>query len=284
MSSSTQLSGKNALITGATNGHGKAMAMGLAKAGAQCIIHGRSKGKCEAVQKEIKAATGSEPRILLCNLSSLEDVRRAAKEFLSWKIPLHILVNNAGLVNQKYQESAEGFEETMAVNYIAHFLFTNLILDSIKKAAPSQIINISSDNHRISKLSLDELEPQRGKHSLLGDYGKSKLALVYFTRELAARLEGAGVRVNAVDPGPVASGIAKKPGIIAKIADSIIQLTFPAPERAARSAMHLALTHDSETTTGGYFRFMKWKEPTINKKDPDFGKKLWDVTAQKVGL
>ncbi len=283
MHNNAELHGKTCLVTGATNGHGEAVAKALARMGGDIILLGRNSEKCGRVKSEIEAETGKAPKVLLCDLSSLSDIRRAAAEFLSWGLPLHLLVNNAGLVNQKYRESADGYEETFAVNYLAMFALTNLLLDCIIESAPARIVNVSSDTHRIASLDLDDVEGKGKPYGLMGAYGRSKLAIVHFTLELARRLEGSGVTVNAVDPGPIASGIAKKPGLLARTADVIIQFTFPKPGRAARTALYLASSPDVEGQSGMYWRFMKRQEP----KTPGgtaFSARLWEITAAMTGV
>lgn len=283
MNSNTDLRGKTCLVTGATSGHGEAVARALARMGADVVLLGRSAEKCKRVHDGIAAETGRKPGVLLADFSSLEQVRHAAGEFISWNRPLHVLVNNAGLINQDFRETVDGFEETFAVNYLAPYLFTNLLLDTLRKSAPARIVNVSSDTHVIAELDLTDPEGRMKRYGLMSAYGRSKLALVYFTRELSRRLDKTGVTVNAVDPGPVASGIAKKPGFLARAANAVIQLTFPKPERAARTAIFLSSSHEMEGQTGGYWRFMKKKEPRVTR-DPEFGARLWEITARMTGL
>jgi NAD(P)-dependent dehydrogenase (short-subunit alcohol dehydrogenase family) len=278
------LNGKTALVTGATDGHGKAMAIGLSAHGANVVIHGRNPEKCRAVQREIQESTGRAPGILICDLSSMKDIDRAAQEFINRFERLHILINNAGQVNQKYTETIDGYESTFAVNYLALFKLTLLLFGKLKDSAPSRIINVASDMHRLSSLDPDDLEAKKSGYSMLGSYGRSKLAIVYFTRELSRRIQGCGVSVNAVDPGPVASNIANKRGAAAFIAKAIIGLTFPSPERAARTAMMLAESPEYETSSGGYYRFMKAKEPSIGKDEIDIAKRLWNRTINMCGM
>jgi NAD(P)-dependent dehydrogenase (short-subunit alcohol dehydrogenase family) len=276
------ISGRTCLVTGATSGHGEAVAKGLARMGADLVLLGRSREKFERVRSEILDDTGRAPDFILADLSSQSDIRRSAAEFISWNRPLHVLVNNAGLVNQHFRETVDGIEETFAVNYLAMFKLTLLLLDRIVESAPARIINVSSDTHRIADLDLDDVQARGKRYGLMGAYGRSKLAIVYFTLELSKRLASAGVTVNAVDPGPIASGIAKKNELIAKIADAVIQLAFPKPERAARTALYLASSPEAEGVSGGYWRFMKKKEPKISA-DPDFGAKLWKISARMTG-
>ncbi|HOO73154.1 MAG TPA: SDR family NAD(P)-dependent oxidoreductase [Spirochaetota bacterium] len=278
------LAGKRALITGATSGHGQALAMSLARLGAECVLLGRNRGKCEKTASQISKATGRSPEIVLCDMSSMNEIRRAADEIMRDEKPLHMLINNAGIVNQHYRESADGIEETFAVNYLAMYLFTTLLLKKLKTSAPARIVNVSSDTHRVASLDLNDPEGKSRGYSFMGAYGRSKLAIVYFTIELATKLAGTGVTVNAVDPGPIASGIADKPGLIPAIANAVIQLTFPSPERASRTALHLAASPELEGKTGGYYRFMKKKEPKTDRNDSAFGEKLMEATGRMTGF
>lgn len=277
-----EMTGKRCLVTGATSGHGEAVARILARNGAELTVHGRNPDKLKRVCDGIESETGKRPETLVVNFSSLADVRRGAEEFCSRDQTLDLLVNNAGMVNQGLRLTEDGFEEVFAVNYLAMYVFTLLVLEPLKQAAPSRIVNVASDAHYIASLNLEDLD-QKNTYSLMGAYGRSKLAIVYFTRELARRLEGAGVTVNAVDPGPVASGIAKKGSFIAGLADVIIQLTFPKPEKAAKSCLYLCMSPEVEGTSGEYFRFMKFKEPKIDS-DPEFGRKVWEKTVSMTGV
>ena len=275
------MTGKNCLITGATSGHGEAVARYLAAQGAHVIIHGRNSVKLEKVRQSIFNETHSMPDILTADFSSMESIRAGAQEFISRNIKLDLLVNNAGLVNKEMKLSTDGYEEVFAVNYLAMHLFTLSILDSLKKNSPSRIVIVASDAHYIGKLNLNETNGE-GSYSLIGAYARSKLAVVYFTLELAEILKDTNITVNAVDPGPVASGIAKKPGIVAKIADALIQLTFPKPMKAAKSCLYLSMAPEVEGRTGGYFRFMKFKKPKVSD-DPNIRKELWEKTVAITG-
>ncbi len=278
------LTGKRALITGATNGHGQALALKLAELGARCVILGRNRDRCETTARLIMDRCGSRPDIVRCDLAARDDVMRAAKEIMAMKEPLNILVNNAGMVNRRYSETADGFEETFAVNYLSLYMLTLLIAKKITDGSPARIINVSSETHRMTRLDLNDLQGSGRPDSSMGAYGRSKLAIIYFTLELSKKLRDTGVTVNAVDPGPVASGIADKPGILAGIANAVIQRTFPSPERACRTALHLAASPDLEGQTGGYYRFMKKKEPGIDRADPALGEKIMARTASMTGI
>jgi NAD(P)-dependent dehydrogenase (short-subunit alcohol dehydrogenase family) len=272
--------GRVCLVTGATDGHGRAVARGLARRGADVVLLGRDPEKCRRVQAEIaRESGGKSPETLLCDLASREAIDRAASEYLAGGRPLHVLVNNAGLVSQTRQQNAEGIELTFAVNYLAVFQLTLRLLPRLIESVPARIVNVSSDTYRIASLDFADLQLERG-YSFLRAYGRSKLAIVVFTLELARRLEGQGVTVNAVDPGPVASNIgANNPGFAYRIASPIIRHLFPSPDRAARTALMLATDARLEGATGGYYRSGRKRERAL-AFDAELWDRLWRTSAE----
>jgi NAD(P)-dependent dehydrogenase (short-subunit alcohol dehydrogenase family) len=284
MGDSASMAGRTCLVTGATDGHGRAVAHALAARGAAVVLLGRNPDKCRTVQREIAEATrGSAPEILLCDLANRSDIDRAADEYLGSGRPLHLLVNNAGLVNLERRVNAEGLELTFAVNYLAMFQLTLRLFERLEESAPSRVINISSDTYRIVKLDLDDLQLER-KYSISQAYGRSKLAILHFTRELARRSEGSGVSVNAVDPGPVASNIgANNPGILYKVAGPLIRTLLPSAARAARTCLKVATDPDLANSTGGYWRSMKLREQPHTQPDPQLAAGLWRESVRLTG-
>jgi NAD(P)-dependent dehydrogenase (short-subunit alcohol dehydrogenase family) len=236
------------------------------------------------VQREIAAATGREPRALVCDLASRAAIDRAAGELLGWGIPLHLLVHNAGLVRRDREETVDGVERTVAVNYLAVFQLTLRLLERVRRSAPSRIVIVSSDAHRMASPELEDLESRSG-YWVMGSYAKSKLALLYFVRSLSARLAGSGVTVNACDPGPIASGIADdNPGLLAAVASVLVHRLFPSPEKAARTALHLCASPEVEGLTGTYWRFMALKASRL-APDPDaVAERLWRWSVEKTGV
>ena len=224
------MTGKICLVTGATNGIGMATAQALAHMGATVVIVGRDAQKAARVTEEIRAASGNQNvDWLLADLSSQQDIRRLATEFKSKYSHLHVLLNNAGATFTTRQLSVDGIEMTFALNHLAYFLLTNLLLDTIKASSPARIINVSSDAHSGGKIDFDNLQGERS-YSSFGPYGNSKLANILFTTELARRLEGTGVTVNALHPGFTSTGFGKNnPGFFMNImrASHTSHCTFP---------------------------------------------------------
>ncbi len=276
------LSGKTCLVTGATDGHGRAVARQLAALGADVVIHGRSPEKCAAVQDEIAEKNGGKrPDILLADFASRASIDAAASEYLSSGRPLDILVNNAGLVSLHRQESEDGHELVFAVNFFAMFQLTLRLWPRLLESAPARVINVSSDTYKIAKLDLDDLALD--PYSTANAYSRSKLAIVYFTHELARRTQGSGVSVNAVDPGPVASNIgANNPGLLYSLARPMIRYLFPSADRAARTAMMLATDPALEAHSGGYYRSLKHR-PNPLEFDDSLSEGLWQAAIQATG-
>lgn len=214
------MEGKVCLITGGTNGIGKSTAQELARLGATVVIVGRNAQKTCRVVDEIRAASGNQNvDSLLADLSSQQEIRRLADEFKRKYPYLHVLLNNAVGTFMTRQLSVDGIEMTFALNHLAYFLLTNLLLDTLKKSIPARIINISSDAHSGGKIEFDNLQGERS-YSSFGPYGNSKLANILFTTELSRRVEGTVVTVNAVHPGLVNTGFGKK--ILVRIVGQLV--------------------------------------------------------------
>jgi len=278
------MQGRVCLVTGATSGHGEALAHLLAERGAELVLLGRSEERCRAVQREIAAAHGArEPGILLCDLASQKDVDRAAAEYLASERPLHVLVNNAGLVALERQETVDGFELCFGVNYLAMVRLSLRLLPRLRASAPARIVNVSSDTYKIGRIDLDDLQLER-RYSMSAAYASSKLAIVHFTLELARRLEGTGVTVNAVDPGPVASNIgANNPGLLYTLARPLIRGLFPSARRAARTAMQAACDPAGAEHSGAYFRSRRRREKLGPAADVEVRAALWRRTLELLG-
>src|SRR5688572_9907393 len=244
------MKGKICLVTGGTNGIGKATAQSLAQLGATVIIVGRDAQKTSQVVEEIRSTSGN-PRVgsMLADLSSEQEVRRLADEFKSKYSQLHVLLNNAGGFFMQRQLSVDGIEMTFALNHLAYFLLTNLLLDTIKASAPARIINVSSDAHASGKIEFDNLQGERNYSPRA--YDNSKLANILFTMELARRLEGTGVTVNALHPGFVATGFAKNNGkVFAALISIFTPLVARSPAKGAETSIYLASSPSVEALRG----------------------------------
>jgi len=275
--------GKICLVTGATNGIGKATAQALAQMGATVVIVGRNAPRTAQVVEELRAASDSEyVDSLLADLSSKEEIWRLADEFKSKYQQLHVLLNNAGGTFATRLLSVDGIEMTFALNHLAYFLLSNLLLDTLKASAPARIINVSSDAHSRGKIDFDNLQGELS-YSSFGPYGNSKLANILFTTELAHRLEGTGVTVNALHPGLTSTGFGRNnPGLLMKIMGAVIPLIARSPEKGARTSIYLASSPEVQSVTGKYFVDCKVTQPAPQAADSTVAKRLWDVSAKMV--
>ncbi|HEX9131008.1 MAG TPA: SDR family oxidoreductase [Ktedonobacteraceae bacterium] len=276
------LQGKICLVTGSTSGIGKVTARELANRGATVVLVSRSRAKGVATQAEIKQATGNQHvELLVADLSLLQDVRRLAAEFQQTHSHLHLLVNNAGGAYPTRTLTSEGFETTLAVNYLAPFLLTELLLDTLKASAPARIVNVSSAQHATASIEFDNLQGEK-KYANLRNYSQAKLALLLWTYELARRLEGTGVTVNALHPGVVASNFAA--GMIGPAAWSL-KLLKPfllTVEKGAQTTLYVATSPQVEGVTGKYFVKSQEKQSSSLSYDQTVGSRLWEKTEQLV--
>jgi NAD(P)-dependent dehydrogenase (short-subunit alcohol dehydrogenase family) len=278
------MKGKICLVTGATNGIGKATAQALAQMGGTVVIVGRNAPKTAKLVEEIRTVSGNKNvESLLADLSSQQEVRHLANEFKSKYSHLHVLLNNAGGYFLKRQLSVDGIEMTFALNHLASFLLTDLLLDTIKASAPARIINVSSNAHTSGKIELDNLQGER-KYTPRA-YDNSKLANILFTMELARRLEGTGVTVNTLHPGFVATGFAKNNGrVIAALVSLFAPLVARSPAKGAETSIYLASSPSVESITGEYFYDSHVVSAAPQATDRVAARKLWDVSAKMVHL
>ena len=283
----TNMQGKTVLITGGNTGIGKATAIALARMGAQVTITSRSPDKGEAALADIRQQAGSDRvACMRLDLASLAGVRRFAEEFLATHPRLDVLINNAGLVLSTRSETEDGFESTLGVNHLGHFLLTNLLLPRLKESAPSRIVVLSSDAHKVALggLDFDDLHARRSYRGI-PVYCRSKLANLLFTVELADRLRGTGVTVNAVHPGVVASEFGG-PDDTRGIYRWLVKMTHWAlisPEKGARTSVHVASSPELEGVSGKYFVRSKPARSSRAAQDRGAALRLWEVSEQLTG-
>ena len=275
--------GKTCMITGATSGIGRASAIELARLGAKLILVCRNRERGDELVAKIQRAGNSDVELMIADLESQAQVRKLAVDFLATQKQLHVLMNNAGVFNMKRALTSDGLEEVFAVNHLAYFMLTLLLLDRIKESAPARIINISSDLHKRATLNFDDLGGERS-YGGMSSYAQSKLANILFTYELARRLEGTGVTVNCVHPGAVATNLAKNNGAIVGAAWKLAGAFMKSPDDGARTQVYLASSPEVEGVTGKYFIDAKEARSSDESRDTNIARRLWEVSAQMTGL
>ena len=276
------LSGKIALVTGATAGIGLITAEALAKMGATVVIVSRNEQKCRDVVAQIQANTGNtRVEYIAGDLSAMAQVCAVAAEFLRRYDRLHILVNNAGAFINDRQVSADGYEMTFALNHLNYFYLTQLLQDTLIASAPARIVNVSSDAHRGGKINFDDLMSEKS-YSGFGVYSMSKLANVLFTNELAQRLEDSGVTANSLHPGFVATNFGKNNGGIVGFFMPVVQMFALSPEKGAETSIHLAASPAVEGVTGKYFTKKMPVQPAKAALDVASQRRLWEVSEKLI--
>ncbi len=278
------MKGRVCLITGATSGIGAVTACALAERGATVIVAGRSPERSADTARWVQEQTGTPSvSFLVGDLSSQREIRQLAQQFQKRHQRLDVLINNAGALYSRRQLTVDGIEMTFAVNYLAPFLLTNLLLDQLRASAPSRIINVSSEAHRWARLDFDDLQSERGYFGFRV-YGQAKLALLMFTYELARRLAGTGVTVNALHPGFVATGFALNNPGITRLLWRLLTLLAISPERGAETSIYLAASPEVEGVTGSYYKKRRPIHSSAASYDLDASHRLWDLSLKMTGL
>ncbi len=277
--------GKTVMVTGATDGIGKVAARVLAERGARVIVVGRNRRKLErSIQELKKGAQESEVEPMQADFESLGAVRELARQFIDTQQRLDVLVNNAGAFFLRRGETEDGLERTFTVNHLAHFLLTNLLLDRLQASAPARVVNVSSNAHVGARLDFDDLQNNNGYGGIKA-YGQSKLANIYFTYELARRLEGMGITANVLHPGFVATNLgANNLPYLGSQIKRLVNLTAKDAERGAQTIIFLAASPEVEGVTGKYFVDRKPVGSSPVSYDVEAAGRLWQVSAQLTGL
>lgn len=259
------------LVTGATSGIGKATALELAKHGMSVVIVGRDSNKCQVTLEEIKRESGSQDaEYLVANLSSQREIRSLAQNYLRRYQKLDVLVNNAGAIFYQREESIDGIEMTLALNHLGYFLLTLLLLEIIKDSSPARIINVSSQMHSRSMLDFNDLQ-NKTSYNAWDAYSQSKLANLYFTYELARRLDRSRVTVNALHPGVVATNFGRSSSGIS-------------PEEGAQTPVYLATSLEVASISGKYFQDKRETRSSDISYNREAAKRLWEISERLVGL
>lgn len=275
--------GKRVLITGATNGIGLAAAEELARRGASLAIVARDDLKAAAAVKRIEAAGNEVVDVLKADLTSQESVRTLATEALDRYARIDVLVNNAGAIFEKRQLSADGIELTWALNHLAPFLLTDLLLDRLKASAPARVITTTSDAHKGAQIPWDDLNAEQSWGARgFKRYGQTKLANILFTAELARRLEGTGVTANCFHPGLVATGFNRNNSGLMRVAMTFVKPFSRSPEKGAATLVWLADSEQAGSENGGYFVDSARAQPEAPARDMDAARRLWEISEQQV--
>jgi retinol dehydrogenase-14 len=278
------MAGRTVLVTGGSGGIGKAAALGLATMGAHLAITGRDRGRTEGAAREICAAGGGQVDVFVADLSSLSEVRRLADEVLQGLSRIDVLLNNVGGYWNTRHVTADGLERTFALNHLAPFLLTNLLLDRLKHSAPARVVTVSSNAQAMGRIDFDDLQGERA-YSGARAYNQSKLANVLFTYELARRLPAGSVTANVLHPGVVNTSFgAEDPGGVQRLFVPLVRPFMKSPARGAATSIHVASAPDLEQVTGRYFANSRPKRSSKRSYDEADAARLWQVSADPAGL
>jgi retinol dehydrogenase-14 len=272
------------LVTGASSGIGRATALDLARMGAHVAIVGRDRQRTEAAARDIREASNVAVDVLIADLSSQAEVRRIAAEALQRLPRIDVLINNVGGYWNSRHVTADGLERTFAVNHLAPFLLTNLLLGRLKQSAPARVVTVSSNAHRTGRIDFDDLQGERS-YSGSRAYDQSKLANVLFAYELARRLRDTGVTSNALHPGVVRTSFgADDPAGVQRFVVPLLRPLMKSPARGAATSIHLATAPELEGVTGAFFANGRRTRSSKASYDESDAARLWRVSAELVGL
>jgi NAD(P)-dependent dehydrogenase (short-subunit alcohol dehydrogenase family) len=277
------VSGKRVLITGATNGIGLAAAVELARRGGSLAIVARDDAKAADTVERCEAVGSEVVDVLKADLTSQASVRALAAEALQRYARIDVLVNNAGAIFERREVSEDGIERTWALNHLAPFLLTELLLDRLKASAPARIVTTTSDAHKGAEIPWDDINAERsyGQRGFKR-YGQTKLANILFTAELARRLEGSGVTANCFHPGLVATGFNRNNSGLMRLAMMVVKPFSRSPEKGAETLVWLVDSEEAGSENGGYFVDCKRAQPDAPARDMDSARRLWELTEQQV--
>jgi NAD(P)-dependent dehydrogenase (short-subunit alcohol dehydrogenase family) len=273
-----------AVVTGASAGIGLQTALGLARAGMRVILVGRDRERTERARRFVAdRVADAQLETVLADFASLAAVRGLAEEILQRHDRLDVLVNNAGLTTRRFTLSADGYELVLAVNHLAPFLLTNLLLERLKASAPARVVTVASRAHHSGHIGPADLT-KPDNWSAIAAYSRSKLANILFTRALARRLDAAIVTAACLHPGVINTAIGDHAGLLGGLAWRLARPLMPGPAKGAETSIFLATTPDPTPFHGAYLIDKKIAEPSARALDVDLGEALWAESARLVGL
>ncbi|XP_078133958.1 retinol dehydrogenase 14-like [Sander vitreus] len=283
------MNGKTVIVTGANSGIGKATAAGIVKLQGRVIMACRDLRRAEEAAREILQETGSDRSQLIVkqlDLASLSSVHTFCRDIIKEEPRLDVLINNAGVYQCPYAQTEDGFEMQFGVNHLGHFLLTHLLLNLLKQSAPSRVVVVSSKLYKHGHINFEDLNSEQSYDKAFA-YSRSKLANLLFTRELARRLEGSGVAVNALTPGIVRTNLGRHvhvPVLAKPLFDLLSRGLFKSPEEGAQTSVYLACSPDVEGVQGKCFADCKPQVLLEKATDPEVASKLWDMSEIMVGI
>jgi NAD(P)-dependent dehydrogenase (short-subunit alcohol dehydrogenase family) len=278
------MTGRVCVVTGATRGIGRATVEGLARLGATLVLVCRRREDGDRIALEVRrAGEGPPARVIEADLSSQAAVRHAAKEILERYPELHVLINNAGVVTPRREVTVDGLEAQLAVNHLAPFLLTNLLLPALRAGAPSRIVNVSSTTHHGAVIDFEDLQSER-EYDSAEVYAVTKLMNVLFTYELAMRLEGSGVSANCLHPGAVATRLLADYMRVPLVGGVLAQTFGASPEQGADTVLYLAAAPEVAGITGRYFSNRRETRSAPNSYDEATARRLWQVSERLTGI
>ena len=281
---SFEIKNKNVLITGATSGIGEATAIDLAKKGANIFFIARNNLKAQNLSDKIESISGKRSKFFIADLASLKNIKDSALEFISLDIPLHVLLNNAGLINNNRKETVDGLEEVFSINHLAYFYLTYLLLDKLKEGTPSRIINVSSGAHAFVKgFNFDDVNSLK-EYKPFKVYGYSKLANILFTKKLSQVLENENITVNCLHPGVVGTGFGQNNGVFSKILFNLSKPFMRSSEKGAETSIYLCSSPDVSDVSGQYFYNCKIAKTTSWANKQEDADRLWDLSKELTGI
>ena len=278
------LENKVCLITGATNGIGQESAKALNNMGAEIVFVARNEEKGNFLKQQLKNDSGRDATMIIANLSSQAEVKRAANEFLALEKPLDILLNNAGIMNRQRTETVDGLEEVFSVNHLAYFTLSLMLLDKLKQTENSRVINVASGAHQFVKdMNFDDLQSEK-TFKPLQVYGQSKLANILFTKSLSEKLLNSGVTVNCLHPGFVSTGIGSNNKGIWNLLMFLAKPFAKKSNKGAETSIYLCSSPAVKNISGEYFVDCTVEKVSEAANDPKQAEKLWDISVELAGL
>jgi len=277
----SDLTGKNVIVTGANTGLGKETVRALVSANATVFLACRDTQKCQSAIEEIKKSTGKENLFAEeLDLGSLESVKKFTSNFNKKQIPLHILINNAGVMATPKSKTKDGFEMQMGTNHIGHFVLTTGLLESLRKGSPSRVVVLSSGAHKMGNLNLDDMFFEKTSYAAWGAYGNSKLANILFAREFNKKYSGEGIKAVSVHPGVIETELSRYMGFMGTLFRFFGRPFFKSVEQGAATSVYCAVSPDVEDQSGSYFQDCKMASTSHAQINDDMAEKLWKWTEK----